>query len=163
MVRAINCDNLYIDESFSNIEELKVKIHIKYAIPVRIQHIIFNGRFYVLGIFEHLSAEQPSDLNSPFSELGCPYNLYKSLEDSGMGVHEIRKHLFPHEDDADEEKSAGLSVMLDVPGIADEISSSSYGDVTQVYSKFSTELKIRILRSPEEYVDLILTEFSRCH
>lgn len=159
MIKAVNHENLYIDEEFSTVEELKNMIHRKYGIPMHVQHIVFNGRFYVLGLFDRLeSMESAVCRDNPFAEFGCPDGVFDALASSGVDMDTMKDLLFPHREDADEEKDMGLKAV-DASSIAEGISSCEIEDVGDVSEGLSDEQKHPILRHTKDYINMMLKRF----
>lgn len=161
MVKGINCDNLYIDESFASIGDLKTRIHQKYGIPPYSQHIAFNGRFYVLGLFEDLCSDNPTGSSNPFADLGCPDTLFNALHASGMSLETIRTHLLPHREDVEEKHEESILQVVDIPQVSNAIRMSKHSDISKLSADLSDEQKLFILRNPARYVELVLSELSK--
>lgn len=157
IVRAINYENLYIDSSFKDIGDLKTKIALKYGIPTDSQCIVFNGRFYVLGIFDFPLETFSGTYRNPLGPFGCPDTVFNYLESSGMSIDEIRSYVFPHKEDS-KEKSPTLSRIVDIKPVAKKVIEGRYEEISKISEGLKEEEKAAIIEDPGEYIDLILTQ-----
>ncbi|KMV64977.1 ubiquitin-like domain containing protein [Encephalitozoon cuniculi EcunIII-L] len=158
IVRAINYESLHIDDQFGSIEELKTKISQKYGIPINSQHIIFNSKFYVLGIFDSPLTVSSDTYTNPLGCFGCPDSLFNDLAGNGMTTDEIREYAFPHKDDPAKEEDPDLSSVIDTRAIAKRITENRYEDAYKIPNDLSEKEKTIIMESPGEYIDLVLKQ-----
>ncbi|KAG5858642.1 hypothetical protein KMI_12g18030 [Encephalitozoon hellem] len=157
IVRAINHENLYIDGDFKDIEDLKAKIALKYGIPTSSQSIVFNGRAYVLGIFDFPLESHSDTYENPLGCFGCPDTIFNDFASSGMTINEIRAHAFPHKEDLKEE-ILPLPKAIDIKSIAKKVVEGQYEEISKIPEGLEEEEKTAIMENLGEYIDLILKQ-----
>ncbi|AFN83992.1 hypothetical protein EROM_110080 [Encephalitozoon romaleae SJ-2008] len=157
IVRAINYEDLYIDSDFKDIGDLKTKIALKYGIPTDSQCIVFNGKFYVLGIFDSPLETFSDTYGNPLGPFGCPDAVFNYLESNGMSIDKIRAHVFPHKEDP-KEKSPTLSRIIGVKPAVKKVIEGRYEDISKISEGLKEEEKAAVIENPGEYIDLILTQ-----
>ncbi|ADM12510.1 uncharacterized protein Eint_110080 [Encephalitozoon intestinalis ATCC 50506] len=156
IVKAVNHDDLYVDGQFQNLEDLKSKIYQRYGIPINSQHIIFNGKFYVLGIFNAPLETSSDTYSNPLGYFGLPDSLFNNLASDGITPSEIRAFAFPHKEDLNDEESPSLSEVLDIKTVAKRILEVQYNEIHGISESLNEEEKAAIVKNPGEYVELVL-------
>jgi hypothetical protein len=151
IVRGVNIEDLHIDGAPGDIDEMKLRIHKKYGIPVESQRIVcYNNSYSIcLSTELHMGAEHGAPTN-PLSEFGVPDDAYFS-QAGGEGMeHRLLPCVERHED-VDVKRA-------DVRRTLEHMLSSRYREINE---ELKDEERRLILADPKRYVEDILGEMSR--
>ncbi|KHN68789.1 ubiquitin-like domain containing protein [Ordospora colligata] len=159
IVKAINCEDLYIDDQFNSIDELKHLIKHKYGIAVESQCIVPNGRLYILGIFDniHVALQEEAQQN-PFAQFGCPDSVFNTLRDKGMNNEVIEKYILPHKQDTNPTNSISVPQVNIQKALqtALKLNSSQYFSIKDITKSIDDEVKKLIIENTKQYIQLII-------
>lgn len=157
IVKGINHESLYIDDCQGGEEGIKAAIFQKYGIPIDSQHIVFNGKHYVLGIFDPpLVPAAPNTCSNPLGAFGCSDTLFNALESSGMTIDQIRASVFPHKEEQKQEEAPDQPVIVNAEAMATRLSTSQYKELGEMSLSLAKDEKAAIMKGPSEYICLIL-------
>ncbi|KAH9410546.1 hypothetical protein HK407_12g16750 [Ordospora pajunii] len=161
IVKAINCEDLYIDDHFGSIDDLKNLIKKKYGIATESQCIVPNRKSYILGIFDNIHVEVQDGIaqQNPFAHFGCPDTVFNTLRAKGMSNEDIKKHIFPHKEDI----NSGDNMPVCVTDIGKflqttlELNTSGHSNIKNITKSIDEEVKKLIIENTKQYIHLLIS------